>query len=437
MAHVNIIHASAPDPTCKRVRVAAYARISETKGNTPQSLSAQVSYYQNLIQSTPGWDYAGVFYDAGATGTNTRRPGFQELIDKCRAGQVDLILTKSISRLSRNTVDLLDTVRMLKELGVEVRFERENISTFSGDGELMLSILASFAQEESWSTSANVKWGIRKGFERGITNQMCVYGYTWTGSEFIINEAQAQAVRYIYKRFLEDAPYATIIRECEALGFEAYWGGRFTTQALKMILRQQRYTGNAILGRWYNPYPGHHGARNDGQAPQYYVEGINPVIIDEDTWQKVQVLIDQRTKANSHCQHGVTLTVFHGKITCAPCGCNMNRCHHHRRADGERIYGWRCPRRVKKRPFLCEGGNIREDRIKQAVCLVAHTSEFTDELFTRTVDKIMMHKRGYFTLHTTSGRVYLVHFPRGKNNRPIQPSDISDITDTSMEGEAQ
>lgn len=412
----------------KRLRVAAYARISETKGNTPQSLSAQVSYYQNLINNTENWHYSGVFYDAGASGTSTKRSGFQELLKQCRSGEIDLILTKSISRFSRNTVDLLDTVRHLKELGVEVRFERENISTFSGDGELMLSILASFAQEESWSTSENVKWGIRKGFEQGITNQMCVYGYTWTGSEFLINEAQAQAVRYIYKRFMENAPYVTIIRECEALGYEAYWGGRFTTPAIKMILRQRRYTGNVILGRWYNPHPGHHGAINEGQAPQYFVEGINPVIIDEETWERVQVLIDARTEANNKCRHGVTPTVFRGKVTCGPCECNMNRCFHHRPASGEKVYGWRCPRRDKKLPYFCEGGNIREDRIMQATCLITGAEQFSDDIFTTHVKEIVMLKRGVFTLETTQGRIYRVHFHRGRDNRPLQPSDIEEIT---------
>lgn len=408
-------------------RVAAYARISEVKGNTPQSLSAQVSYYSNLITSNPEWEYAGVFVDEGITGTNTKRPGFQELLTKCKDGKIDLILTKSISRFARNTVDLLESVRHLKSLGVEVRFERENISTFSGDGELMLSILASFAQEESWSTSANVKWGIRKGFERGITNQMCVYGYTWTGSEFIINDKQAEAVRYIYKRFLEDAPYATIIRECEAHEYEAYWGGAFTTQAIKMILRQQRYTGNAILGRWYNPYPGHHGAPNTGEAPTYFVEGLNPVIIDQETWEKVQPLIDARTEANKHCRNGVTLTTFHSKVKCGPCQCNANRCHHHKPEGKDRIYGWRCPRRQKKRPFFCAGGTLREDRIKQATCLITGTAEFTDELFTKRIKEVTLLEPGWFSIETTDGKLFKIHYSRGKTAKPLTLADITEV----------
>lgn len=417
--------AQRPVPTKKRV--AAYARISEVKGNTPQSLSAQVSYYNNLITENPDWEFAGVYLDAGITGTSTKRPGYQDLMTQCEEGQVDLILTKSISRFSRNTVDLLASVRHLKTLGVEVRFERENISTFSGDGELMLSILASFAQEESWSTSANVKWGIRKGFERGVTNQMCVYGYTWTGSEFIINEHQAEAVRYIYKRFLEDARYADIIRECIAIGYEAYWGGPFTSAAIKMILRQRRYTGNAILGQWYNPYPGHHGARNTGQAPTYFVEGINPVIIDQETWDKVQPLLEARTKANNRQPHGVTLTIFHNKVSCGPCQCNANRATHHTTVDGTQIKSWKCPRRDKKRTYWCEGGSLREDRIMQATCLLTGADEFTEQLFIENIKQVTILRKGWFSIETVDGRLYEIHYSRGKKAKPLTLDDFTEV----------
>lgn len=133
------------------------------------SFSAQVSFYNNLIQKNPEWEYAGVYADLGISGTDIKnRDEFKRLLDDCEQGKIDIILTKSISRFARNTVDLLNTVRHLKELGIEVRFEKENINSMSGDGELMLSILASFAQEESISISNNVKWGTRKRFQQGI-----------------------------------------------------------------------------------------------------------------------------------------------------------------------------------------------------------------------------------------------------------------------------
>ena len=153
----------------KLKKVAAYARVSVDKGRTMHSFSAQVSFYNNLIQKNPEWEYAGVYADLGISGTDIKnRDEFKRLLDDCEQGKIDIILTKSISRFARNTVDLLNTVRHLKGLGIEVRFEKENINSMSGDGELMLSILASFAQEESISISNNVKWGTRKRFQQGI-----------------------------------------------------------------------------------------------------------------------------------------------------------------------------------------------------------------------------------------------------------------------------
>lgn len=154
----------------QRKRV-AYARVSMETDRLKHSLSSQISYYNQYIQKNPEWEYIGVYADSGISGTSTvKRSHFQKLIKDCKSGKIDIILTKSIQRFAINTVDLLNTVRELKEIGVEVRFEKENINSMSGDGELMLSILASFAQEESRSISENVKWGIVKRFKQGIPN---------------------------------------------------------------------------------------------------------------------------------------------------------------------------------------------------------------------------------------------------------------------------
>lgn len=163
----------------RRKRVAAYARISMETERMRHSLSAQVSYYSSYIQKNPEWEYAGVYADNGISGTGTKkRTEFNRMIADCEAGKIDIVLTKSIQRFARNTVDLLETVRHLKDIGVKVRFEKENINSMSGDGELMMSILASFAQEESRSISENVKWGTVKRFKQGIPNgRFQIYGY--------------------------------------------------------------------------------------------------------------------------------------------------------------------------------------------------------------------------------------------------------------------
>lgn len=412
----------------KKTKVAAYARISETKGNTPESLSAQVSYYNELISTNPEWEFAGIYSDAGATGTNKHRNGFQELLKACEEGKVDKILTKSISRFARNTVDLLEIVRDLASKGIEVYFERENISSLSGDGELMLSILASFAQEESWSTSENVKWGIRKNFEKGITNQMCVYGYIWTGSEFIINETQAEAVRYIFKRFLEGARYSEIIKECTQRGWEAYWGGPFTTGALKRIITQRRYTGNVYLGISYNPYPGHHGAKDTGQAPMYYVEGLNPQIIDQETFDKAQIAFDERTKQNNHCVHNQTVTEFSGKVWCKLCNRKANR-GIVSVIQGNYIYGWRCPIKLKaKDPAVaCSWGSISEDRMKEAILLITKKTKYTPSLFTDHFEKIVAVEKGLALFHHKNGKIYQVRFTFGRYRTALTVNDIEEV----------
>ena len=158
--------------------VAAYARVSMESERLQHSLSAQISYYNEKIQKNPDWLFAGVYADYGISGTGTaKRDEFNRMLADCEAGKIDIVLTKSISRFTRNTVDLLETVRHLKEIGVEVWFERENIHSMSGDGELMLSILASFAQEESRSISSNIKWAIKKKFERGGQWHTAAFGY--------------------------------------------------------------------------------------------------------------------------------------------------------------------------------------------------------------------------------------------------------------------
>ena len=176
MAKITKIKASVPEIE-PRKKVAAYARVSRDGERLLHSFSAQVSYYSALIQKNPEWDYAGVYSDEAITGTRIDwRDGFQKMLRDCETGKVDIILTKSVSRFARNTVDLLNTVRHLKEIGVEVRFEEQNISTFSGDGELMLTILASFAQEEVTSTSQNIKWAKRKQAEKGT---ICYMVWSW------------------------------------------------------------------------------------------------------------------------------------------------------------------------------------------------------------------------------------------------------------------
>ena len=204
----------------KQKRVAAYARVSVERGRTLHSYSAQVSYYNELIQKNPEWSFAGVYADLGVSGTGiNKRNDFKRLLQDCEEGKIDIILTKSISRFARNTVDLLKVVRHLKDLGIEVRFEKENINSLTGDGELMLSILASFAQEETISISNNVKWGIRKKFEKGIpTGITRIFGYRWVNKKLEVVPEEAEVVKYIYDNFLKNKAYQKVADELNEMG---------------------------------------------------------------------------------------------------------------------------------------------------------------------------------------------------------------------------
>ena len=225
MPNLRKIEAAGPAIREKK-KVAAYARVSMQSERMLHSLSAQVSYYSGLIQKNPDWEYAGVYADDFISGTNTvKRDEFKRMLADCEAGKIDIILTKSISRFARNTVDLLETVRRLKDLGVEVRFEKERIRSMDGDGELMLTILASFAQEESRSISDNVKWGIRKRMQNGIPNgHFRIYGYRWEGDELVIVPEEAEIVKRIFQNFLDGKSRLETERELPLGGFQHQGG---------------------------------------------------------------------------------------------------------------------------------------------------------------------------------------------------------------------
>ena len=240
MPNLRKIEAAVPAIREKK-KVAAYARVSMQSERMLHSLSAQVSYYSGLIQKNPDWEYAGVYADDFISGTNTvKRDEFKRMLADCEAGKIDIILTKSISRFARNTVDLLETVRRLKDLGVEVRFEKERIRSMDGDGELMLTILASFAQEESRSISDNVKWGIRKRMQNGIPNgHFRIYGYRWEGDELVIVPEEAEIVKRIFQNFLDGKSRLETERELAAEGIDyrgCLYGGFMLTPAGPKVL---------------------------------------------------------------------------------------------------------------------------------------------------------------------------------------------------------
>ena len=319
-----IIRQIKPQPRLtQKKKVAAYARVSSGKDTMLHSLSAQVSYYSSLIQKETDWQYIGVYSDEAITGTKEERPGLQRMIADCRDGKIDMILTKSISRFARNTVTLLETVRMLKAMGVDIYFEEQNIHTLSSDGELLLTILASYAQEESRSVSENMKWRIKKNFEAGIPWNGRMLGYRLDGDHYEIVAEEAALVRRIFTEYLEGAGFNLIAQRLNEDGITPAWGELWHKTTIAKILRQYAYTGNLLLQRTFRDnHITKKSCINEGQLPQYHAEDSHDAIIDMDTFMAVQLEMERREKKPRTPRQTYPYT---GLMVCAKCGKSYRR----------------------------------------------------------------------------------------------------------------
>ena len=380
-------------------RVAAYARVSTGKDAMLHSLSAQVSYYSNEIQKHAGWLYLGVYMDEAQTGTKDSREGFQRLLADCRAGRVDLILTKSISRFARNTVTLLETVRELKAMGVDVFFEEQNIHTLSSEGELMLTILASYAQEESLSASENQKWRIRKGFENGeLLNWRFLFGYRIGKNSVELDPDAAPIVREIYDRALSGETFGSICRALNGRGIACALGGKWCTQRIREMLSNEKYTGNAVLQkRFRNNHLEKRLCRNTGELPKFFAEETHPAIIDQSTYDRVQALLLSMSEAAKD-RPRPQKSVFTGKINCPFCGKN------YKRNTSNGTVGWNCSTYLAEGKAHCHGKKIPEATL-EAVCAEAlGTDEFSPAAFDAMIDHIDVPEDNHLRFYYIDGR---------------------------------
>jgi len=310
---MTITRIQAPPKPPERKRVAAYSRVSDGKDAMLHSLSAQVSYYSAMIQRNPEWVYAGTYADEALTGTKDARPEFQRLLADCRAGQIGMIITKSVSRFARNTVDTLETVRELRALNIDVFFEEQSIHTLGAEGELLLTLLASYAQEESYSCSENCKWRIRKQFAEGQPTPCKVYGYT---RDYEIIPEEAAVVRGIFADYLGGMGVLAISKKLLA------GGEKFSVNTLRQMLRNEKYAGNLLLQKTFTQdHLSKRRVKNIGQLPQYLVENNHEAIIDPATFEAVQTEYARRTAAQHRAApppaEGYSFT---GLIRCGICG---------------------------------------------------------------------------------------------------------------------
>jgi site-specific DNA recombinase len=391
----------------ERKKVAAYARVSEEKGRTFHSMSAQISHYSSYIQKNKEWIYAGVYADEGITGTTDKRSEFQRMIEDCEKGKIDIILTKSISRFARNTVDLLETVRYLKTLGIEVRFESENINSLSDDGELMLTLLASFAQEESRSISENVKWGIRKGFQKGIVNSFCIYGYRWDGEKFNVVPEEAGVIKLIFNNFLKGLSAEQTEKQLKEMGIKSYTGGHFSNTSIRAILRQEKYTGDSLLQKTYiEDHITQKSVINKGELPMYYAEDTHPPIIEKEIFDKVQAEIARRRKLGVFANKAIKTSCFTSKIKCDICGKSYRRSGKRQRKDAKEVYYiWTCRTKSEKGISYCHPKDVPEKMLHKYIAIALGLEEFDEEVFAEDVEKVVVKGQDELIIHFYDGQI--------------------------------
>ena len=355
-----------PLATAEKRKVAAYARVSTDNEDQKTSYAAQVDYYTNYIKSRSDWEFAGMYSDEGVTGTSLKkREGFTHMVQDALDGKIQLIVTKSVSRFARNTVDSLTTIRKLKEHGIEVYFEKEAIWTFQARGEILLTILSSLSQEEARSISENVTWGLRKKFADGkfSVGYSHFLGYDkGEDGNLAINEEQAKIVRLIFQLFLEGMTAGRIAKELTARHILTVTGKeKWNAKTIRGVLANEKYTGCARIQKTFTPdFLTKKAVKNCGQVPSYFVEQSHPAIIDPAVFEMVQREMERRTREGGRYS-GVN--IFSGKIRCGACGGYFGSKVWHSTDKYRRVI-YRCNNKYDGKK--CQTPHVTEEEIKEA-----------------------------------------------------------------------
>ena len=357
-----------PAAAPKQKRVAAYARVSCGKDAMLHSLASQVEYYSNYIRRHPGWEYVGVYADEAKTGTRDSREQFQRLLADCRSGKIDHIVTKSISRLARNTITLLETVRELKSLGISIYFEEQNIDTATADGELMLSILASYAQEESLSTSENMKWRIHSNFQNGLAWNPTLLGYRYDGGTYHIEPTEAETVRLIFESYLDGMGATAIAKMLNDSTAVSRFGNGWGQRSIMQILQNYTYTGNLMLQKTFSENHLTKKKRyNQGELPMYHIQDSHEAIIPLAQFRAVQEEIRRRAEKHSRPHQNKGKYPFSGLLVCGNCG------KHYVRKTTATGAVWICPTYSTKGKAACPSKRIPENTLLAATLEVVGT----------------------------------------------------------------
>lgn len=369
----------------KKPKVAAYARVSSGKDAMLHSLSTQVNHYKKLIQDNSEWSFVGVYADEALTGTKNSREEFQQLLTDCRTGFVDMIITKSISRFARNTVTLLETVRELKSLGIDIFFEEQNIHSISGEGEMILTFLATFAQEESRSTSDNMKWRIQKDFEQGIMwgGKSCL-GYKLENKRYVLVPEEAEIVKTIYQLYLNGNGDEQICKLLNMMDISPNNGTKWHWSTIRNILTNYNYTGDLILQKTYRENHLTKKKRiNNGEYNQYLIKDDHEPIISKEIYHKAQRIRKQRlSKINS--KPAIRKYAFSGMLKCGVCG----RGYSHKSTSHNDI--WKCSYALKRGVEACHSKQVPTKILIDASNHILNRQEFDEGFFKSKVDFILV-----------------------------------------------
>ncbi len=361
-----------------QIRVAAYCRVSTEQEEQQNSYQTQINYYTDLINKNPEWELAGIFADEGISGTQTKkRTEFNKMIRLCKKRKIDLILCKSISRFARNTVDILDYVRQLKELGIGVLFEEQNINTLNMTSEFMIALYGSFAQAESESISKNVTWGVEKSFREGKVryNYHNLYGYMKgeDGKPEIVPE-QAKIIKHIYNLYLDGLSMKRIANQLNEMFITTKQNGKWTEGSIFSILRNEKYVGDALLQKTYTvDCITHKKAKNNGERAKYLVTDAHEAIIDRDTYNLVQQELAKRSSKRKKSDKAITEQGKYSSkyalteiMICAECGAAYRRQVWN--IHGRKCPVWRCISRIDNGKRYCKKSpSIHEDKLHKAI----------------------------------------------------------------------
>ena len=344
----------------KLLRVAAYARVSCDKDAMRHSLQAQVDYYKKMITDNPDWSFAGVYPDAYYTGTRDDRPQFVQLIKDCKDGKIDRVITKTISRFARNTLTLLTVARDLRRMGIGIYFEEQNIDTLTEAGELMITLLASQAQEESRATSENCKWRIKKKFEEGYTTHFNMVGYRAVDGLVEVVPEEVGTVRRIFQLYLEGYGKQAIANILFKEGVPSCLGGEWVATTIQSMLHNEKYVGDLLLQKQFRvDHLEKKDKKNEGELPQYFIQDNHEAIIPRAEFDTVQADIKHRAAALP-AGHGRHIAYpFSKKLLCAHCGKN------YRRRCNSGIIAWSCATFMTYGRDKCSARQVRESILEE------------------------------------------------------------------------